>query len=241
MPGVSSPGGWYTIRGRGSTRQETAARGRFRAPVVARRGHRPRRLGSGLDHLRKAHRKGGGNPGDQQTRPRGSFRDSRSKRRPKVACGVPCERARRRRTSRRSSAAHEALSASREQRHPRKAREGSVDEPITGGCACGAVRYECDTEPMCSWVCHCRECQRSTGGGGAVNAVFNIAHVKFTRGEPKFHHDVGTSGEKTHRGFCADCGSPIAAKADLLPHIHGISAASFDDPGRIELVAHIWT
>ena len=116
-----------------------------------------------------------------------------------------------------------------------------MDEPITGGCACGAVRYECDAEPMCSWVCHCRECQRSTGGGGAVNAVFNIANVKFTRGEPKFHHDVGTSGEKTHRGFCADCGSPIAAKADLLPHVHGISVASLDDPGRIELVAHIWT
>jgi hypothetical protein len=35
--------------------------------------------------------------------------------------------------------------------------------------------------------------------------------------------------------------SPLAAKADLFPQIHGISAASLDEPGRVQLVANIWT
>jgi hypothetical protein len=116
-----------------------------------------------------------------------------------------------------------------------------MSKPYTGGCACGAIRYECDSEPMCTWICHCRECQRSTGTGGAVNVVFAAAAVKFTRGQPKYHDSVGTSGQQTHRGFCPECGSPLAAKADLIPQIQGISAASLDEPGRIRVVANIWT
>lgn len=113
--------------------------------------------------------------------------------------------------------------------------------PITGGCACGAIRYECASEPMFSWICHCRECQRSTGGGGAVNLVFPKPAVQFTKGQPKYHSSVGTSGEKTHRGFCRECGSPLAARADLIPDIQGISVASLDDPSTVELTANIWT
>ena len=74
-----------------------------------------------------------------------------------------------------------------------------------------------------------------------MNAVFHISAVRFIRGEPKFHESTGTTGHKTHRGFCSECGSPLAAKADLFPQIHGISVASLDDPGRIKLDANIWT
>lgn len=116
-----------------------------------------------------------------------------------------------------------------------------MTDPYTGGCACGAIRYECSADPMFSWICHCRECQRSTGGGGAVNAVFHISTVRFVRGEPRYHESTGTTGHKTYRGFCATCGSPLAAKAALFPEIHGISVASLDDPGRIRLDANIWT
>jgi hypothetical protein len=117
----------------------------------------------------------------------------------------------------------------------------AVSLPLTGGCGCGAIRYECVEPPMFVWKCHCRECQRSTGGGAAVNVVFSKPHVHFTKGALKEHSSTGTSGQKTHRGFCAECGSPLSARADLIPDIRGISAASLDDPGQIELAAHIWT
>ena len=122
-----------------------------------------------------------------------------------------------------------------------KATKPPLAKPYTGGCACGAIRYECSSEPMFTWICHCRECQRSTGGGGAVNAVFEGASVKYLHGAPKFHQSIGTTGHRTYRGFCAECGSPLAAKADLFPWIHGISVASLDEPDRLKLDANIWT
>ena len=117
----------------------------------------------------------------------------------------------------------------------------AVSVPLTGGCACGAIRYECAAEPLFMWKCHCRECQRSTGGGSAVNVVFSASSVRFTKGAPKEHVSTGTSGNQTYRGFCPECGSPISARADLIPAIRGISAASLDDPSQLELVADIWT
>jgi hypothetical protein len=116
-----------------------------------------------------------------------------------------------------------------------------MNNPYTGGCACGAIRYACNAEPMFAWICHCRECQRATGGGGMVNVVFNDSSVRYTLGHPKFHDSTGTRGQKTHRGFCPECGSPIAAKADMFPHIHGLTAGSLDEPQRINLIANIWT
>ncbi|MCE2487505.1 MAG: GFA family protein [Desulfurellaceae bacterium] len=112
----------------------------------------------------------------------------------------------------------------------------AVSVPLTGGCA-----YECAAEPLFMWKCHCRECQRSTGGGSAVNVVFSASSVRFTKGAPKEHVSTGTSGNQTYRGFCPECGSPISARADLISAIRGISAASLDDPSQLELVADIWT
>jgi len=74
-----------------------------------------------------------------------------------------------------------------------------------------------------------------------VNVVFSASAVQFTKGAPKEYVCTGTSGSKTHRGFCAECGSPVSARADLIPEIRGISAASLDDPGQLGLTAHIWT
>ncbi len=37
--------------------------------------------------------------------------------------------------------------------------------PFTGGCVCGAIRYECSAEPIMMFKCHCRDCQHVTGGG----------------------------------------------------------------------------
>ena len=34
-----------------------------------------------------------------------------------------------------------------------------VDKPMTGGCACGAVRYQLKNQPWDAGWCHCRTCQ----------------------------------------------------------------------------------
>ncbi len=69
-----------------------------------------------------------------------------------------------------------------------------VSIPFTGGCACGAIRYECSADPMMSLNCHCRDCQRATGS--AYNTVVGVpaARVQFTQGVPNIMRRLGSEG-----------------------------------------------
>jgi hypothetical protein len=77
--------------------------------------------------------------------------------------------------------------------------------PLTGGCLCGAVRYEISAPAIDVNYCHCRMCQRFTGGLIVAGAHFPMEAFRFTQGEPKYYK----SSPIAERGFCADCGSSI--------------------------------
>lgn len=77
--------------------------------------------------------------------------------------------------------------------------------PITGGCLCGAVRYESTESPPNVGYCHCRMCQRSAGGLHIVWVFFPWSSFRFTQGEPTYYR----SSDAAERGFCASCGSPL--------------------------------
>jgi len=51
--------------------------------------------------------------------------------------------------------------------------------PFTGGCACGAIRYECTAEPLEMFQCHCRDCQGASGG--VCNYVVIVPRMRFER------------------------------------------------------------
>ncbi|MDX9998801.1 MAG: GFA family protein [Phenylobacterium sp.] len=76
---------------------------------------------------------------------------------------------------------------------------------VTGGCQCGAVRFRIEGELGEASICHCRMCQKATGGlfGPYVGAPKD--GVVWTRGQPKLFQ----SSNKVQRGFCADCGTPL--------------------------------
>ncbi len=82
---------------------------------------------------------------------------------------------------------------------------GEKTMPVTGGCLCGAIRYE-STEPP-NWVkyCHCRICQQAYGGLYAVGLEFPGEAFRYTKGEVTYYQ----SSSWAKRGFCANCGSPV--------------------------------
>ena len=60
-----------------------------------------------------------------------------------------------------------------------------VSLPITGGCNCGAVRFEV-TEPFeASMYCHCTRCQRRTGTAASVNARTTPEAFRIVKGEDR--------------------------------------------------------
>ena len=77
---------------------------------------------------------------------------------------------------------------------------------FTGGCLCGAVRYECTEPPVSAGTCHCRECQQWTGSAYNAFVGFSTSALRFTKGKPKIFN--APSGIK-ELGFCSDCGSPL--------------------------------
>jgi hypothetical protein len=104
-----------------------------------------------------------------------------------------------------------------------------VTIPFTGGCACGAVRYECGAEPVMALNCHCRDCQRASGTAYASGMIVSADAFRFTKGAPKYHEGRADSGREVGRGFCADCGSPVVATQAGYP-MFIVHASSLDDP-----------
>jgi len=106
-----------------------------------------------------------------------------------------------------------------------------VTVPFTGGCACGAVRYECTAEPFMALNCHCRDCQRASGSAYASGVFVSADAFRFTKGAPKYYASVSDKGTDVARGFCAECGSPLVAGQAAQPFVI-IHAASLDEPGQ---------
>lgn len=99
---------------------------------------------------------------------------------------------------------------------------------FTGGCMCGAIRYECSTEPIVTGNCHCRDCQRATGSAFAAAILVPRSAVTIT-GDVKYYDVKGDSGGIVSRGFCPNCGSRLFGKPPM-PELIGIMAGSLDDP-----------
>ena len=113
-------------------------------------------------------------------------------------------------------------------------------KPFTGGCMCGAVRYECSAEPIMSFNCHCRDCQRATGGAYVPALIVRRDAVTVT-GELRYYNVHGDSGQILSRGFCSTCGSRIFGKPDFKPELMAIMAGSLDDPTHHKPTMDIYT
>jgi hypothetical protein len=100
------------------------------------------------------------------------------------------------------------------------------DVVATGGCQCGAVRYALYVAPQNSHVCHCRMCQRATGGLFAALAGAPKADFAWTKGEPA----VFASSNLASRAFCRDCGTPLSFSYNLPEARFYVTIGSLDNP-----------
>ena len=119
---------------------------------------------------------------------------------------------------------------------------GETTLPITGGCLCGAVRYEASEPPIETGICHCRDCQKSTGSAFMVVARFPRAAVRFIKGEPKLYR----SSAIKDKAFCSNCGSllidrylvPKSKDVHLHPDMVWIMVGTLDHPEAVSIDWH---
>jgi hypothetical protein len=79
-----------------------------------------------------------------------------------------------------------------------------VDLPLTGGCGCGAVRFEIDAPLVGAVYCHCTRCQRRTGSAAAASGRVAPGSLRVVRGEEQLREWAPESGME--KVFCGACG-----------------------------------
>jgi hypothetical protein len=112
----------------------------------------------------------------------------------------------------------------------------AVQETLTGGCACGAVRYELRETPFDTGWCHCRICQRTSGAPAIVFTTVTTAGFSVTRGSPA----TWRSTEFGTRGLCSTCGSLLTIALDFQPGTIDIAAATLDRPEAVAPGFHVF-
>ena len=109
-----------------------------------------------------------------------------------------------------------------------------MSEIYSGGCACGAIRYEVSAVPMVMVDCQCRDCQRRSGTGHGSYLTFPRRTDVKLQGAARQWDIVGDSGNVKSHAFCPTCGSPVYLTFAAMPDLFTVHAASLDDPSRYQ-------
>jgi hypothetical protein len=116
-----------------------------------------------------------------------------------------------------------------------------MSKAYTGGCACGAIRYEISAEPLEMNDCQCRDCQHMSGTGhGSYLTFAGRSRVKL-EGKANHWDIVADNGNVKTRAFCPNCGSPVYMTFAAAPDFFTVHAGSLDDPGRYDPKKVIYT
>jgi hypothetical protein len=108
-----------------------------------------------------------------------------------------------------------------------------MDDAITGGCLCGAVRYEARGEPAYAGFCFCNDCRRASGSG-YIGFMGFPAEVLTITGDVLVHSHKLSDGRIADRNHCAVCGSLVYGGVVGQASGHTIYAGSLDDPSRFK-------
>ena len=112
----------------------------------------------------------------------------------------------------------------------------SSDEKMSGGCMCGAVRYETMGESFLISHCHCESCRKHNGGPMVTLAGYKADQVAWSGDQRKFYE----SSPGANRAFCGNCGTPLTweGDGDELGMIVELHISTFDNPNELIPTGH---
>jgi hypothetical protein len=112
--------------------------------------------------------------------------------------------------------------------------------PLTGGCSCGAIRYEITSFPLLLYTCNCTNCQPASGSAFALNMPVATKGFRIVKGEPKGWHHLSPSGAEVASWFCGDCGARIYGSRKSRPESMNVRAGTLDDTSWLTPAAHMF-
>jgi hypothetical protein len=114
---------------------------------------------------------------------------------------------------------------------------------LEGGCSCGAIRYRLTNTPMIVHACHCRNCQRITGGPFVINIWIEKKFVEPSGATPKSITLKGGTGRDHEAFFCDTCGTYVWSRYAIAPSGDSlfVRAGTLDSPDAVKPDVHIFT
>jgi hypothetical protein len=111
--------------------------------------------------------------------------------------------------------------------------------PLSGGCLCGAVRYEITAAPVKALNCHCRTCQKAMGAPYLPLYLVHSESLNISGAYNEFA-SIGASGNTVWRGFCPKCGTTLFGRYSATANLRGVAATTLDDPKMFKAEADMW-
>lgn len=106
----------------------------------------------------------------------------------------------------------------------------SPQEPLTGGCPCGAVRFEVRAPFVTALYCHCQRCQRRTGAAASANAQVDTAAFAVLSGADEIRAWQPEDGAA--KAFCVRCGGHLYSGDPAVDGALRVRLGALDaDPG----------
>ena len=109
----------------------------------------------------------------------------------------------------------------------------------TGGCMCGAVRFEARDVPMKAGICHCEMCRRWTGSA-LIGVTVDLDKLTW---QDETHLGRIQSSAWAERGFCKRCGTSMFFRVTMESEYSGkieLPLGVFDDPNGFEVTSEIY-
>jgi len=107
---------------------------------------------------------------------------------------------------------------------------------MTGGCFCGAIRYQADVSPRRITHCHCAHCRRTSGAPFLTWVEFDPSQFRFIRGTPARYE----TRPRVTRQCCSHCGTQLTYQHADEPDVIDVTACSLDAPGEVTPEDHVW-
>lgn len=116
-----------------------------------------------------------------------------------------------------------------------------MSEIFPGSCFCGAVRYRLTDRPMFIHCCHCRDCQKQTGGAFAINAIIETDRIELLAGATQ-PVTLPTDSGRPHDVYrCPTCQTAIWSDYGRRRVMSFLRVTTLDEPALFPPDVHIFT
>ncbi len=114
-------------------------------------------------------------------------------------------------------------------------------DDLSGGCACGAVRYRLLAPPMFVHCCHCRDCQRQVGSAFVINGLIETDRIDLVSGELEAIALPTDSGRPHDVYRCAVCRTAMWSDYGRRPYLRFVRLCTLDTVPAKNPDVHIYT